>query len=84
MKYDNTGIFFNLVLCSSLQPGGSVIKYSENRARQQWLKEPPETLLSMLKDADLSLAFETYTIYRPGNVRQLSDHENTLAFKNIR
>ncbi|XP_049993719.1 serine/threonine-protein kinase Nek3 isoform X4 [Alexandromys fortis] len=46
--------------------GGSVIKYSENRARQQWLKEPPETLLSMLKSADLSLAFETYTIYRPG------------------
>ncbi|XP_041529852.1 serine/threonine-protein kinase Nek3 isoform X5 [Microtus oregoni] len=46
--------------------GGSVIKYSENRARQQWLKEPPETLLSMLKGADLSLAFETYTIYRPG------------------
>nr|XP_048312262.1 serine/threonine-protein kinase Nek3 isoform X3 [Myodes glareolus] len=46
--------------------GGSVIKYSENCARQQWLKEPPATLLSMLKDADLSLAFETYTIYRPG------------------
>ncbi|KAK7822969.1 hypothetical protein U0070_025786 [Myodes glareolus] len=45
--------------------GGSVIKYSENCARQQWLKEPPETLLSMLKDADLSLAFKTYTIYRP-------------------
>ncbi|CAO2611615.1 Serine/threonine-protein kinase Nek3, partial [Lemmus lemmus] len=46
--------------------GGSVIKYSENRARQQWLKEPPETLLSLLKDADLSLAFETYTVHRPG------------------
>ncbi|XP_057608645.1 serine/threonine-protein kinase Nek3 isoform X1 [Chionomys nivalis] len=46
--------------------GGSVIKYRENCARQQWLKEPPETLLSMLKGTDLSLAFETYTIYRPG------------------
>lgn len=46
--------------------GGSVIKYSENHARKQWLREPPETLLSMLKDADLSLAFQTYTIYRPG------------------
>ncbi|XP_052607752.1 serine/threonine-protein kinase Nek3 isoform X3 [Peromyscus californicus insignis] len=47
-------------------PGGSVIKYSENHARKQWLREPSETLLSMLKDADLSLAFQTYTIYRPG------------------
>ncbi|ERE88741.1 serine/threonine-protein kinase Nek3 isoform 2 [Cricetulus griseus] len=46
--------------------GGSVIKYSENHARKQWLREPPETLLSMLKDADLSLAFQTYTINRPG------------------
>lgn len=46
--------------------GGSVIKYSENQTRKQWHREPPETLLSMLKDADLSLAFQTYTIYRPG------------------
>ncbi|XP_052018146.1 serine/threonine-protein kinase Nek3 isoform X2 [Apodemus sylvaticus] len=45
--------------------GGSVIKYSEENARKQWVREPPEALLSMLKDADLSLAFETYTIYRP-------------------
>ncbi|XP_051025826.1 serine/threonine-protein kinase Nek3 [Acomys russatus] len=46
--------------------GGSVIKYSENNARRQWLREPPEALLSMLRDADLSLAFQTYTIQRPG------------------
>ncbi|XP_021075166.1 serine/threonine-protein kinase Nek3 [Mus pahari] len=46
--------------------GGSVIKYSEENARRQWVREPPEALLSMLKDADLSQAFQTYTIYRPG------------------
>ncbi|XP_022430458.1 serine/threonine-protein kinase Nek3 isoform X3 [Delphinapterus leucas] len=46
--------------------GGSVIKYSENNTRKQWLKETPETLLNILKHADLSLAFQTYTIYRPG------------------
>nr|XP_030738271.1 serine/threonine-protein kinase Nek3 isoform X7 [Globicephala melas] len=45
--------------------GGSVIKYSENNTRKQWLKETPETLLNILKHADLSLAFQTYTIYRP-------------------
>ena len=46
--------------------GGSVIKYSESNTRKQWLKETPETLLNILKNADLSLAFQTYTIYRPG------------------
>lgn len=46
--------------------GGCVIKYSEENARKQWVREPPEALLSMLKDADLSQAFQTYTIYRPG------------------
>nr|XP_019792229.2 serine/threonine-protein kinase Nek3 isoform X6 [Tursiops truncatus] len=45
--------------------GGSVIKYSENNTRKQWLKETPETLLTILQHADLSLAFQTYTIYRP-------------------
>ncbi|XP_040122938.1 serine/threonine-protein kinase Nek3 isoform X2 [Oryx dammah] len=48
------------------EKGGSVIKYSENNPRKQWLKETPETLLNILKNADLSLAFQTYTIYRPG------------------
>ncbi|XP_016069081.1 PREDICTED: serine/threonine-protein kinase Nek3 isoform X1 [Miniopterus natalensis] len=47
--------------------GGSVIKYSGNNTRKQWLKETPETLLNILKNADLSLAFQTYTIYRPGS-----------------
>ena len=48
------------------QLGGSVIKYSESNTRKHWLKETPETLLNILKNADLSLAFQTYTIYRPG------------------
>ncbi|XP_054557535.1 serine/threonine-protein kinase Nek3 isoform X2 [Talpa occidentalis] len=59
------------ILSSSLtagdDKGGSVIKYSENNTRKQWLRETPETLLNILKNADLSLAFETYTIYRPGS-----------------
>nr|XP_030738265.1 serine/threonine-protein kinase Nek3 isoform X2 [Globicephala melas] len=50
---------------SAAHTGGSVIKYSENNTRKQWLKETPETLLNILKHADLSLAFQTYTIYRP-------------------
>ncbi|KAK2499548.1 hypothetical protein MC885_001321 [Smutsia gigantea] len=53
------------VLTSSLtageETGGSVVKYTENDARKQWLKETPETLLNILKNADLSLAFQTYT-----------------------
>ncbi|XP_045331076.1 serine/threonine-protein kinase Nek3 isoform X4 [Leopardus geoffroyi] len=49
------------------EKGGSVIKYSENSTRKQWLKETPETLMNVLKNADLSLAFQTYTIYRPGS-----------------
>ncbi|XP_006154283.1 serine/threonine-protein kinase Nek3 isoform X2 [Tupaia chinensis] len=59
------------ILTSSLTAeddrGGSVIKYSENNTRKQWLKETPDTLLNIFKNADLSLAFQTYTIYRPGS-----------------
>ncbi|XP_037842584.2 serine/threonine-protein kinase Nek3 isoform X4 [Chlorocebus sabaeus] len=59
------------ILTSSLTAeddrGGSVIKYSKNTTRKQWLKETPDTLLNFLKNADLSLAFQTYTIYRPGS-----------------
>ncbi|XP_036760759.2 serine/threonine-protein kinase Nek3-like isoform X1 [Manis pentadactyla] len=59
------------LLTSSLtageETGGSVIKYTENNARKQWLKETPETLLNLLKNADLGLAFQTYTVYRPGS-----------------
>ncbi|XP_075418995.1 serine/threonine-protein kinase Nek3 [Tenrec ecaudatus] len=47
--------------------GGSVIRYQENNVRKQWLKEPPETLLDILRNADLSLAFQTYTICKPGS-----------------
>ncbi|XP_012890276.1 PREDICTED: serine/threonine-protein kinase Nek3 isoform X1 [Dipodomys ordii] len=59
------------ILTSSLPAeesrGGSVIKYSENNSRKQWLRETPDTVLNILKGADLSLAFQTYTIYRPGS-----------------
>uniref|UniRef100_A0A2K6RYE2 non-specific serine/threonine protein kinase n=1 Tax=Saimiri boliviensis boliviensis TaxID=39432 RepID=A0A2K6RYE2_SAIBB len=59
------------ILTSSLTAeddrGGSVIKYSKNTTRKQWLKETPGTLLNILQNADLSLAFQTYTIYRPGS-----------------
>lgn len=59
------------ILTSSLPAeddrGGSVITYSENNTRKQWLRETPDTLLNILKNADLSLAFQTYTIYKPGS-----------------
>ncbi|XP_006879669.1 PREDICTED: serine/threonine-protein kinase Nek3 [Elephantulus edwardii] len=59
------------ILTSSLTAeddrGGSVIRYKENNTRKQWLKETPETLLNILKNADLSMAFQTYTIYKPGS-----------------
>ncbi|KAJ7341509.1 hypothetical protein JRQ81_005694 [Phrynocephalus forsythii] len=43
---------------------GCVRKYDEKHTRKQWTKEPPEALLNILHDADISLAFKTYTIYR--------------------
>lgn len=49
-----------------LYPGGGVINYSENKPRKQWNKEPPQTLMDMLSNADVSLAFKTYTVYKPG------------------
>ncbi|XP_048197402.1 serine/threonine-protein kinase Nek3 isoform X3 [Perognathus longimembris pacificus] len=59
------------ILTSSLPAeesiGGSVIKYSESNSRKQWLRETPDTVLNILKGADLSLAFQTYTIYKPGS-----------------
>ncbi|XP_038008869.1 serine/threonine-protein kinase Nek3 isoform X2 [Motacilla alba alba] len=51
----------------SCQEGGGVINYSENRPRKQWNKEPPQTLMDMLSNADVSLAFKTYTIYTPAS-----------------
>ncbi|KAM5311872.1 serine/threonine-protein kinase Nek3 [Glossophaga mutica] len=47
--------------------GGSVIKYRGDSSRKQWLKETPETLLGLLQNADLSVAFQTYTIHRAGS-----------------
>lgn len=49
-----------------LYPGGGVINYCENGPRKQWNKESPQTLMDMLSNADVSLAFKTYTIYKPG------------------
>ncbi|XP_057223396.1 serine/threonine-protein kinase Nek3 isoform X2 [Malurus melanocephalus] len=43
---------------------GGVINCSANKPRKQWSKEPPETLMNMLSNADISLAFKTYTIYK--------------------
>ncbi|NWW75840.1 NEK3 kinase, partial [Climacteris rufus] len=59
------------LLASSFTPeeteSGAVIKYSENKPRKQWNKETPWTLMDMLSKADLSLAFKTYTIYKPAS-----------------
>ncbi|NXI08662.1 NEK3 kinase, partial [Irena cyanogastra] len=59
------------LLSSSFTPeeteSGGVINYSENRPRKQWNKEPPQTLMDMLSNADVSLAFKTYTIYTPAS-----------------
>ncbi|XP_001488399.1 serine/threonine-protein kinase Nek3 isoform X1 [Equus przewalskii] len=77
------------ILTSSLtaedDQGGSAIKYSENSTRKQWLKETPETLLNILKNADLCLAFQTYTIYRPGSQGFLKGplSEETEASDNV-
>ncbi|XP_038242741.1 serine/threonine-protein kinase Nek3 isoform X4 [Dermochelys coriacea] len=46
---------------------GCVIKYSEDKPRKQWIKETPHTLMNILKNADISLAFKTYTIYKPAS-----------------
>ncbi|XP_041870194.1 serine/threonine-protein kinase Nek3 isoform X3 [Corvus kubaryi] len=51
----------------SYQEGGGVINYSENKPRKQWNKEPPQTLMNMLSNADVTLAFKTYTIYKPAS-----------------
>ncbi|XP_075448127.1 serine/threonine-protein kinase Nek3 isoform X2 [Ascaphus truei] len=49
--------------------GACIIKSGLNEQRKKWRKEPPETLLNVLKKADLSLAFETYTIHNPDYLR---------------
>ncbi|NXQ40669.1 NEK3 kinase, partial [Catharus fuscescens] len=59
------------LLSSSFTPeeteSGGVINYSENKPWKQWNKEPPQTLMDMLSNADVSLAFKTYTIYKPAS-----------------
>ncbi|XP_078208201.1 serine/threonine-protein kinase Nek3 isoform X5 [Callithrix jacchus] len=67
------------------EKGGSVIKYSKNTTRKQWLRETPGTLLNILQNADLSLAFQTYTIYRPGSEGFLKGplSEETEASDNV-
>ncbi|NXG80195.1 NEK3 kinase, partial [Baryphthengus martii] len=45
---------------------GCVTNYGGNKPRKQWNKESPQTLMNILSHADVSLAFKTYTIYKPG------------------
>lgn len=74
--------FYSALIFVFFQLGGSVIKYSKNTAHKQWLKETPDTLLNFLKNADLSLAFQTYTIYRPGNSCLYVTLETLWLFEN--
>lgn len=78
-------LFYLALIFIFSQLGGSAIKYSENSTRKQWLKETPETLLNILKNADLCLAFQTYTIYRPGSQGFLKGplSEETEASDNV-
>ncbi|NXG52556.1 NEK3 kinase, partial [Psilopogon haemacephalus] len=46
---------------------GGVINYSENKPRKHWNKETPEAVMNILSNADVSLAFKTYTIYKPAS-----------------
>ncbi|KFQ32455.1 Serine/threonine-protein kinase Nek3, partial [Mesitornis unicolor] len=46
---------------------GYVINYSENKPRKQWNKETPQTLMNSFSNADVSLAFKTYTIFKPAS-----------------
>ncbi|NXO17255.1 NEK3 kinase, partial [Oriolus oriolus] len=73
------------LLSSSFTPedteSGGVINYSEKQPRKQWNKDPPQTLMNMLSNADVSLAFKTYTIYKPASENilrgPLSDESET-------
>ncbi|XP_018411959.1 PREDICTED: serine/threonine-protein kinase Nek3 [Nanorana parkeri] len=44
--------------------GGDVIKYELKELRKKWNKETSESLLNILNNADLTTAFQTYTIYK--------------------
>ncbi|ETE70802.1 Serine/threonine-protein kinase Nek3, partial [Ophiophagus hannah] len=51
-------------IASKEDTGGCVRKYDENVRRKQWNKEPSQTLMNILHNADVSLAFKTYTIHK--------------------
>uniref|UniRef100_A0A2D4HIB4 non-specific serine/threonine protein kinase n=2 Tax=Micrurus lemniscatus lemniscatus TaxID=129467 RepID=A0A2D4HIB4_MICLE len=51
-------------IASKEDTGGCVRKYDENVKRKQWNKEPSQTLINILHNADVSLAFKTYTIHK--------------------
>ncbi|XP_026566232.1 serine/threonine-protein kinase Nek3 isoform X2 [Pseudonaja textilis] len=51
-------------IASKEDTGGCVRKYDENVKRKQWNKEPSQTLMNILDNADVSLAFKTYTIHK--------------------
>ncbi|XP_068121148.1 serine/threonine-protein kinase Nek3-like [Hyperolius riggenbachi] len=50
--------------------GGNVISYEVKQQRKMWNKETPESLLNILSNADLTSAFQTYTIYRPKSAEE--------------
>ncbi|XP_033864499.3 serine/threonine-protein kinase Nek3 isoform X1 [Acipenser ruthenus] len=58
-----------LISSGTLEPadnaGGDVVYCIGNSPRKQWVKESPEKLLNILQNANLSLAFKTYTIHKP-------------------
>ncbi|KFV75328.1 Serine/threonine-protein kinase Nek3, partial [Dryobates pubescens] len=47
--------------------GGCVISCRGNKPRKHWSKEAPQSVMSILSNAEVSLAFQTYTIYRPAS-----------------
>ncbi|XP_015197461.2 serine/threonine-protein kinase Nek3 [Lepisosteus oculatus] len=67
----------DLVTSSTMEPtdmlttntGG--LEYPRSRPRMQWVKKPPERLLSLLEKAHLSEAFKTYTVCRPAKFNPL-------------
>ncbi|XP_069496117.1 serine/threonine-protein kinase Nek3 isoform X4 [Ambystoma mexicanum] len=68
---ENASILKSSIKAEESESGG-VIKFNESRSRKQWVKESPETLLNILMNADLSFAFQTYTIYKPAGAAHLS------------
>ncbi|XP_054835927.1 serine/threonine-protein kinase Nek3 isoform X2 [Eublepharis macularius] len=61
---DKAPLLSSSVTTKEDRTGGHVRKYDENITRKRWTKEPPETVMNILHNADISLAFKTYTIYK--------------------